>query len=124
MSVPGFPVAAHAATTRSPSAASVTCALARSGMASSIPSETGLRRAHAAASVAASRRATVFLRMSELRSHAELEGTRLADSRDLAEGRRWIGRVRARAEIAVQRDDVRPVGEIETLDEAFDPQAI
>src|SRR6188474_2945212 len=123
MSVPSLPVAAHAAATRRPSAASVTCALARSGIARSIAS-VDVPRAHPAAKETQTRTAAVAMRMSELRSHAELERPRLAHSEHLAEGRRWIGGIGAGAEVAVHRDHVGPVREVEAFDESLDAQAI
>src|SRR6185295_4272571 len=60
---------------------------------------------------------------SETRSQPELERARIADGGDLSERRRRRCRIRARAEVAVQRHDVRAVGEVEAFDERVDPDA-
>src|SRR5689334_5368449 len=60
---------------------------------------------------------------SESDTHAELHRTRLSHSCHLTERRRRVARIGARTEIAVEGDDVGAVGEVESLDQPFEPQA-
>src|SRR5262249_30218325 len=131
-SAPASLDAIHAAARRRPSDASVTCAFDRP----STESSTGGAAQGPGFAQPASRPAVITTALSrptiirlcsfvsfasfvssESEPHAELEAARIADRRRRAEIWHRVRRVRTRPEVALHRDHIHPVGQIEAFDE-------